>query len=105
MLFEKLGEFLFNLLVTLSIDNLPIYQAKWVGSQRHLYSTKNNQLVHELIKAWAVYLFYAGMIKSRDSQRVWNETSPYQYCLSHFERIGNIVLTVNKREIMGVKRE
>jgi hypothetical protein len=25
-----------------------------------------------------------GMIESRDSQQVWNETSLFQYCLSHF---------------------
>jgi len=28
--------------------------------------------------------FWPGMIESRDSQQILNETSPFQYCLSHF---------------------
>jgi len=45
------------------------------------------------------------MIESRDSQQVWNETSPFQYHLFHFEQVDNIVLTLNKWEITSVKQE
>jgi hypothetical protein len=50
-------------------------------------------------------LCQAGMSESRDSQQAWNEASLFQYCLSHSYQVSNIVLTINKREITGVKRE
>ncbi len=45
------------------------------------------------------------MIEPQDSQRIWNEMSPFQYRLFHFQQVGNIVLTINERERTGVKRE
>jgi hypothetical protein len=45
------------------------------------------------------------MIEPWDSQQIWNEMSPFQYCLSHFEWVGNIVLMINKCKITGVKWE
>ncbi len=40
-----------------------------------------------------------GMIECRDSPQIWNEKSPFKYCLYHFLWVSNIVLMINKQEI------